>query len=298
MSNLGGMAGGIRSILGDPIVLYYPERGSVINIREGTYANPQVLTDGPAAMITRIVKTTAAELQAQTGSATADGVNALSTLEVLSYSPTTMERQNVAIYGGAQSASTVGSPGNDACGIYGVGYHAGTGVGIGAFLIGRRDSSSGRANALEADSANYSGVAGAYNQTGFSNTLSIWINAAGNADSGAGLVLGNPFGFQFSVGIGFNAQVNGGKTGGVKDSSIRDDSTSTTSIDIRGTHTTAISIASAAGAINLGTNNFGINGATPASKQTVSGAKGGNAALASLLTAMVNFGFITDSTGA
>ncbi len=40
----------------------------------------------------------------------------------------------------------------------------------------------------------------------------------------------------------------------------------------------------------------GFYGATPASKPTVSGSKGGNAALASLLTALANLGLITDST--
>ena len=42
----------------------------------------------------------------------------------------------------------------------------------------------------------------------------------------------------------------------------------------------------------------GFFGADPVGAQTVSGAKGGNAALASLLTALVNLGLITDSTSA
>lgn len=41
---------------------------------------------------------------------------------------------------------------------------------------------------------------------------------------------------------------------------------------------------------------IGFYGATPFSKQTITGAKGGNTALASLLTALVNLGLITDST--
>jgi hypothetical protein len=45
-------------------------------------------------------------------------------------------------------------------------------------------------------------------------------------------------------------------------------------------------------------NQIGFYGATPAAKQTVSGAKGGNAALASLLTALATYGLITDSTTA
>lgn len=45
-------------------------------------------------------------------------------------------------------------------------------------------------------------------------------------------------------------------------------------------------------------NTLGFHGATPVAKQTVTGAKGGNAALASLLTALATLGLITDGSGA
>ena len=41
----------------------------------------------------------------------------------------------------------------------------------------------------------------------------------------------------------------------------------------------------------------GFSGATPVGRQTITGAKGGNAALASLLTALATYGLITDSSG-
>ena len=41
---------------------------------------------------------------------------------------------------------------------------------------------------------------------------------------------------------------------------------------------------------------FGANGTTPITKPTITGSRGGNAALASLLTALANYGLITDST--
>ena len=44
--------------------------------------------------------------------------------------------------------------------------------------------------------------------------------------------------------------------------------------------------------------NIGVFGSTAVAKQTVTGSRGGNAALASLLTALANFGWITDSTTA
>jgi hypothetical protein len=43
---------------------------------------------------------------------------------------------------------------------------------------------------------------------------------------------------------------------------------------------------------------IGVNGAAAPAKPTVAGAKGGNAALASLIAALVSYGFITDSTTA
>jgi hypothetical protein len=47
-----------------------------------------------------------------------------------------------------------------------------------------------------------------------------------------------------------------------------------------------------------GNSSIGFNNATPVTKPTVSGSRGGNAALASLLTALANYGLITDSSSA
>jgi hypothetical protein len=51
-------------------------------------------------------------------------------------------------------------------------------------------------------------------------------------------------------------------------------------------------------AIKLGTGPLGFYGATPVSKQSVTGSRGGNAALASLLTALASAGLITNSSTA
>jgi hypothetical protein len=48
--------------------------------------------------------------------------------------------------------------------------------------------------------------------------------------------------------------------------------------------------------LRIGGGTLGFYNATPVNKQTVTGAKGGNAALASLLTALANAGLITDSS--
>jgi hypothetical protein len=57
------------------------------------------------------------------------------------------------------------------------------------------------------------------------------------------------------------------------------------------------------GATNLGgpvtiSSTCGFNGTAPIAKPTVTGSRGGNAALASLLTALANYGLITDSSSA
>ncbi len=48
--------------------------------------------------------------------------------------------------------------------------------------------------------------------------------------------------------------------------------------------------------MELGNGTIGFYGVTPVAKPTVSGSKGGNAALASLMTALSNLGLVTDST--
>lgn len=49
---------------------------------------------------------------------------------------------------------------------------------------------------------------------------------------------------------------------------------------------------------NFNATGIGFNGATPVAKPTITGSRGGNAAIASLLTALANLGLITDSTTA
>lgn len=57
-------------------------------------------------------------------------------------------------------------------------------------------------------------------------------------------------------------------------------------------------LAGASFAAGFGTNTVGFNGTTPVAKPTVTGSRGGNAALASLLTALDSMGLITNSSTA
>jgi hypothetical protein len=50
--------------------------------------------------------------------------------------------------------------------------------------------------------------------------------------------------------------------------------------------------------LSLGPAAIGFYGTSPQTKQTITGSRGGNAALASLLTALASTGLITDSTTA
>ena len=52
------------------------------------------------------------------------------------------------------------------------------------------------------------------------------------------------------------------------------------------------------GGVKLAGTKVGFNNTAPIAKPTVSGAKGSNAALASLLTALASYGLITDSSTA
>jgi hypothetical protein len=64
-----------------------------------------------------------------------------------------------------------------------------------------------------------------------------------------------------------------------------------------GTNTNTFVFTAQSGTLTM-TGPLGINGSAAPAKPTVTGAKGSNAALASLLTALVSYGFITDSTTA
>jgi hypothetical protein len=175
---------------------------------------------------------------------TGDGVEQCSAFVGIASGTTECEVQPVGVAGLAKNASTSSTIGNDACGVYGVGRitAGGTGVGLGGFFVGRRDSSSGSATGVEVVCNNSSAQTGSYDPVGFTRTLAAWIHAGGTADSGAGVQFGNPFGRKFKVGIGFNSQ-NGGA---VSDATIRDDSSSATVLDVRGSHVDAVDTSSAA----------------------------------------------------
>jgi hypothetical protein len=233
---------------GDSLSIYVATTAQLYAIKKGTSASP----DTSLGALLKVERT----VNIATSAITGDGGEQMAAIMGIASGVSTNEAQPVGLYGAAKSdyASSASSKG-DACGVYGNGRFTGSGVGtaIGGFFIGRRDTDTGRANGIEAHCYNGTATDGSYNSTGFSNTTGLWMNCGGDADSGVGISISNAFGRQFKVGIGFTGQVTGGKTGGVADTSIRDDSSASTSIQINGSHATAaIAIAQNAGGVKIG----------------------------------------------
>lgn len=223
---------------GDAQKMYNATAAQRLAVKKGTAASPDTNLH-PLVKVERTIRIAQAAV-------TGDGVEQCASLVGITVGDSACESQAVGVAGFAKTSSTAEGAtvaGNDACGVYGVGNvtGAGTGLGLGAFLAGRRETSTGKANGAEITVGNYSGVAGTYNSSGFSRTLGLWIHAHGNADSGCGIQFGSPFGHKWKVGIGFNSQ----QGGGVSDASIRDDSSSKTVLDVNGAHLDAIDLAGA-----------------------------------------------------
>jgi hypothetical protein len=222
---------------GDNVLFYQAasadSTGQLLHVAKGTSGSPNTVTS-PVLKVARTMEVSSSGFDG-------DGVEPCSAILGVGSGTASNDGQVVGVAGLAKSASTTvaSSGGDDACGLYGVGRitGSGTGTGIGAFVAGRRDTDTAKVSAIEIACANYTATAGTYNTSGFSNTQGIWMNAVGDSDSAAGMVVGNAFGRQFKVGIGFTGQVTGGKTGGAADASIRDDGNATTVFDVNGSHT-------------------------------------------------------------
>jgi hypothetical protein len=134
--------------------------------------------------------------------------------------------QSNAVYGGAKTQSAH----DGVAGVFiGDASGAATGIGTGTYIEGRRDAAGARLVGAEIRANNQSGVAGSYYPGGFSPTGALWLTASG-ANSGVGASLGSVKGVKFDT--GFAATV-----GSVATTTISDDSSSTQSIRINGTHT-------------------------------------------------------------
>ncbi len=134
--------------------------------------------------------------------------------------------QSNAVYGGAKTRSAH----DGVAGVFiGDASGAATGIGTGTYIEGRRDVAGAKLVGAEIRANNQSGVAGTYYPGGFSPTGALWLTASG-ANSGVGASLGSVKGVKFDTGFAATA-------GSVSTTTISDDSSSTQSIQINGTHT-------------------------------------------------------------
>jgi len=214
----------------------------------GTFASPLTVA-GPTVKIVRYQNfdSTAVSNKADLG--------ANSALYVLNNATVNNYPQPIGITGAAQTYSKRSyTTGNDAAGgaFYGRAYGSATGIGIGMFSDGRRDTAYAKANAAQFSVSDWTNNTNPpYNSTGFDSTCDIWISNHGNSGRiiASGIKFGNGDGIPMNVGIGF-ANQNGGA---VTQSDFRTDDTSMTSVLIGGTHRTgSLIVGQNAGDVGIG----------------------------------------------
>ena len=118
---------------------------------------------------------------------------------------------------------------------------SGTGIGTGAYIEGRRSTSTGKVLGAEIRAANVTNVAGVYAPRGIGDGGALWLSAASKdpiATVGFGVALGHVQRAQFTTGFAATA-------GTVSDTTFRDDSSATTSILVNGKHKTGIDFSGA-----------------------------------------------------
>lgn len=229
--------------------------GRKAEIRDGGASSP-VTAVGPTLKINRTEAITEATMEAVTTPG-GDGADSVAGVQVMVKGTAASETQTVAGYFSATNASNHESKGAnpqpDAAAIYAMGRVIGgsspNATAIGAVVVGRRESGAvADLSGMELHSHNRA-AEGSYASAGHSDTTGLWLTAAGTADSGCGISIGNPDSIKFKVGIGIPNQ-NGGA---VADSSFRDDGKAKRSIDIRGEHeTAAMSVEANAGSVVIG----------------------------------------------
>jgi hypothetical protein len=214
---------------------------SLLRIRQGTQAEPSTSLV-PLAKVERVVRANDTALQAAEVWPTSDAADNMAALVSVCQAVDGSSAQAVGLFGsgisyGHQGHSNV-LPGTHvgAVGVYGIGHATGGAAsGRGGFFQGRTTNTGGHVIGVAVEAANYSGNDFRYGPGGYPS-CGLWVSAAGTADMAAGIIISNPAGRQFEYGIAFNGQVAGGKTGGIKIATLRDDSHSPTVFDINGSH--------------------------------------------------------------
>jgi len=212
-----------------------------LELMTGTYANP-VATVGPTMKINRVESIPLTQMTNGQSNDQNAGIFVVAVGRPLT------QVQSAAIVGAAYSYATSPASGGtnpDACGLQGTGhiFSGGVGRGVGGYFEGIRDTTASTNNGIEVRSNNNTSTPDAYVAGQIPNTMGIWVTATG-ATSAVGIVLGSLG--TWDVGLAFPFT-------NINTTTISDDSNSTTSVAINGTHTTSIAVAPTAGAVRLGT---------------------------------------------
>ncbi|MFZ3011448.1 MAG: hypothetical protein WA060_00380, partial [Minisyncoccia bacterium] len=219
---------------------YLTYGGHYMRVIEGSVGSP-VTTSGPTIEITKfhnIDNTVCGGNQFNDSCATAMAIQSIGA------ATTTMQTSGIRTI-----ATTLSTSGSDAFGISARGHvnGSGTGIGGGAYLEGYRDTTTGYANGAEITTWNDTASDCTYDTVGFSRCIGLWLASRGLAgsDTSSAIQVDDIDGSQFSYGIGFNP-------GSVKDVSLYDNSSSTNSIFVDGTHTYALLTGATAGNTGIG----------------------------------------------
>lgn len=235
--------------------------GHKLDLRDGSADDPMTLIQ-PTVKVSRVEDLKKADIAAITGSMASDGAAGVAAIHGSSAGAASTEVQTVGIFAGATNESNAEGENidPDAAGIYGFGrILAGTAPRASAYggVFGaRRDVATAVISGIEVEALNFTETPEAY-QVGGSypggKARGIWMIAGGTADSSVGLIMDNPFGQQFDVGVAFGGSKGGGKTGAIKSAAIRDDSHGKKSIFILGEHEEgALVVEKGAGGVLIG----------------------------------------------
>lgn len=229
--------------VGDSLSTYNQWAEQKWSVEHGTAASP-VTTAGPTVKMSRTE-----DMDAATANGNAVDDEATATLSVYHKALAGSEMQSCAIRASAENLGT-SAAGDDAFALSAHGRitGSGTGIGSGAYIEGRRDTATAMVNGMEVTSWNYTADDPTYSTSAISETCGIWVASRGltGADNAAGIQLGAVSGSQWKVGLGFVA-------GSLVTNAIRDDSDATTSVLIKGTHSTAaLAVGAGAGKVIVG----------------------------------------------
>lgn len=220
-----GKGAGVKTVNGTSQYLYNPYAAQLWELSSGTVAAP-VTAVGP---LLKISKTEFMDAAVAANKADNESNAAMAVYSI--GNPGSEIQTNAGLF------AAKGSPvGTDVVGLWTTGLvnGSGDGIGTGAYIEGRRDTTTGKIMGAEVRVTNQTVTALTYQSTGFSSSA-LWLTAGGTANTAAGVAIGPVNGQKFEVGFAAT-------TSSIASQTFRDDSSSVTSVDINGSHTDGIDL--------------------------------------------------------